>query len=138
MKNRLIWSLGSLILALQRIHVFWGQFWLLWVFLREEETAAAWKNQAAAEFSVPTKLKITLNLGNVNTATAFDSTASTVVTAPSIDDEDDIWLRELTGENNSTIKKPQIQSQQQQIHQNDREMLLKVWQVIWSNYDSIP
>lgn len=88
--------------------------------------------------SVPTKLKITLNLGNVNTTAAFDSTASTVVTAPSIDDEDDIWLRELTGENNSTIKKPQIQSQQQHIHQNDREMLLKVWQVIWSNYDSIP
>ena len=47
-------------------------------------------------------------------------------------------VKELTGENNSTIKKPQIQSQQQQIHQNDREMLLKVWQVIWSNYDSIP
>lgn len=89
----------------------------------------------------PTKLKITLNLGNTPAATtALDSsnitTASTVTTTPSIDDEDDIWLRELTGDQST---KKSFSSQSQIIDStSEKEILLKIWQVIWSNYDSIP
>lgn len=95
--------------------------------------------------TVQPKLKITLNFGAVNTpvvntAESTPPTTSTVALAPSIDDEDDIWLRELTGgdNKNENINRHHQQQQQQQPNQNEREILLKVWQIIWSNYDSIP
>ena len=99
------------------------------------------------------KLKITLNFGPNSAVTPTapnaisDLTTSTVMTTPSIDDDDDIWLKELTGENgnnrsstiingnfNNNDNNLQIQSQQQ----SEKANLLNVWQAIWSNYDSIP
>lgn len=102
-------------------------------------------SNAVEDIQVQPKLKITLNFGPSTAATAVNqnnnssvtessTTNSTATFAQSIDDEDDIWLRELTGDNanGSTIKTSTT------IQSNEREVLLKVWQVIWSNYDSIP
>jgi hypothetical protein len=98
---------------------------------------------------VQPKLKITLNFGaaqntssTTNTETTSPTTAaaalSTMTHVPSIDDEDDIWLRELTGgESKHEIIKNEHQHQISN-ESNEREMLLNVWQIIWSNYDSIP
>lgn len=95
-------------------------------------------NQSAA---LP-KLKITLNLGgNVNNslaANALDSTTSTVITTPSIDDEDDIWLKELTGDNVGVNNGKHSISFNNNVVIDEKENLIKVWQTIWSNYDSIP
>lgn len=99
-------------------------------------------SSSVEDVQIQPKLKITLNLSvsPQNIPTTTTTTATTF--AHSIDDEDDIWLRELTGNDNKSNEvkeKSSIQGQQQgQISNNEREILLKVWQVIWSNYDSIP
>ena len=101
-------------------------------------------SNAVEDVQIQPKLKITLNFGLSNAtgpsseASQTTSNTNTVTFAPSVDDEDDIWLRELTGDNGSgTIKKSSIKEEEIQIS-NEREILLKVWQIIWSNYDSIP
>lgn len=123
-------------------------------------TAAAVAVSTAAPTTTAKSLKITFNIGNVETAAipsnganSSATTTNTFSNVPSIDDDDDIWLRELTGDN--TRKKTTVNngnnngtSEHQTIQNNDinsanntideSERLHKVWQSIWSNYDSIP
>ena len=84
----------------------------------------------------PTKLKITLNLvgAEKNNAESPPQTTSAIISTPSVDDEDDIWLRELTGDGNKFA----IRTGTTPSNSDEREILNRVWQVIWSNYDSIP
>lgn len=103
----------------------------------DDESASA-SNQPAAG-----KLKITLNLASLSQQQqqqqsqqqAQQQQASpSLTTSGSFDDDDDIWLRELTSDQKH--KQPTASNPEGSI--DEKAKLLRVWNALWANYDSIP